>query len=859
MADVETGTIETNIPARLDRLPWSRFHWRVVLGLGTVWILDGLEVTIVGSVASRMTEKGSGIGITTAQIGIAAGVYVAGACLGALFFGQLTDRFGRKKLFMLTLGVYILATGATAGAFSAWYFYVARFFTGAGIGGEYAAINSAIDELIPARVRGRVDLIINGSYWVGSALGSAATILLLDKSLLSATVGWRIAFALGVVLGLGVLLVRRNVPESPRWLFIHGREEEAERIVDGIESDIAEETGQELEEPEESMEVRQRETIPFREIAAVGFKLYPTRAFLALSLFVGQAFIYNGVTFNLGTLYTTFYKVSSSFVPVFLIVFAVANFLGPLLLGRLFDTVGRKPMIIGTYVGSAVVVAITAPLFTGHSLSSPWALEGLIVVTFFLASAGASAAYLTASEIFPMETRALAIAFFYALGTAAGGITGPLLFGGLINSGNRGDAAIAFYVGAAVMALGGLAELLWGVRAEQQPLEDVAKPLTVDEAEQEREGAGREPDEDRRVHPEHRAALGAREEAEAVRAEAAEHRAVAHELRADARDGGEERAEVEKRLADIGEVYAESLDQRAAAHEARIEADRAESEGDRETARLQARAADDRADSLEERSRALGAGSEREEELHVELAEAARERAQKREQRAAAVSARAEAESLDAEAAGLAEARASVHDRWADVHEERTAVHERRGEGDDEGARLHERQAAEAEELALAAEERVREAERELGAAEVRDEHREAEARARAEERRQRRADLEQRIRERIERRSRRDRSGLRRYRPGPARGPSFYSPGMLGSSLHSRDWRDEQALDREIEMIAKALDESGEMDRRELSRRVGARYWGPGRFRDALREAIEEGRARRVSRSTFGPSDRRE
>jgi MFS family permease len=493
-AQAETGRIETNIPARLDRLPWAKFHWLVVIGLGTVWILDGLEVTIVGSIAPRLTEPGSGIAITSAQIGTAAAVYVAGACVGALFFGQLTDRFGRKKLFLITLGLYIAATLLTAASWTAWFFFLCRFLTGAGIGGEYSAINSAIDELIPARVRGRVDLIINGSYWVGAAAGSAFAILLLDKSLLSSSVGWRISFLLGAILGLAVLFVRRSVPESPRWLFIHGHEEEAERIVRSIEQDVERETDDHLDEPEQTITVRQRESIPFREIAKTAFKRYPRRAILGLALFIGQAFLYNGVTFNLGILYTTFWNVSSSFVPVFLIVFAVGNFLGPLLLGRLFDTVGRKPMIAGTYLGSAVIAALMAALFTGHALGgSPWTFQAFIFGTFFLASAGASAAYLTVSEIFPMETRALAIAFFYAVGTGIGGIIGPVLFGNLIASGNRGEVATAFYIGAAVMAVGGIVELIYGVKAEQVPLENIAKPLTAEEAEQvpEREREGR--------------------------------------------------------------------------------------------------------------------------------------------------------------------------------------------------------------------------------------------------------------------------------------------------------------------------------------------------------------------------------
>src|SRR5581483_3422909 len=491
------NVIETDIPGRLDRLPWSRFHWLVLAGLGTVWILDGLEVTIVGSIASRLTEKGSGISLTAGSIGTAAAIYVAGACVGALFFGQLTDRFGRKKLFLITLGVYFIATAATAFAWAPWYFYLCRFFTGAGIGGEYSAINSAIDELIPARVRGRVDLIINGSYWVGSAAGAAAAIFFLS-SVFPKDVGWRITFGLGAVLALSIMLVWRNVPESPRWLFIHGREEEAEQIVRDIEQGVEEDTGEKLEEVDDTIEVRQRERIPFRTIGKTAFKLYPRRSVLCLALFVGQAFLYNGITFNLGDLFTKFYAVSSGFVPVFIIVFAVGNFAGPLLLGRLFDTVGRVPMIAGTYLGSAAVGVVLGVLFKSGGLGSPWAFEALIFVTFFLASAGASAAYLTVSEIFPMETRALAIAFFYAIGTGLGGIIGPLLFGHLIATNNRGWVMVAFLIGSGVMALGGIAELFLGVKAEQAPLENIAKPLTAEEAE---EGAlpGAEEDADQAI------------------------------------------------------------------------------------------------------------------------------------------------------------------------------------------------------------------------------------------------------------------------------------------------------------------------------------------------------------------------
>ena len=473
------GEIETAVPARLDRLPWSRFHWLVVLGLGAVWILDGLEVTIVGSVAARLTEKGSGISITAGGIGTAAAIYVAGACIGALFFGQLTDRFGRKRLFLLTLGVYIVATVATAFAFAPWYLYLARFLTGAGIGGEYAAINSAIDELIPARVRGRVDLMINGSYWVGAALGSVAALVFLNTDLFAKDIGWRIAFGCGAVLGLSILFVRRNVPESPRWLFIHGREDEAEKIMDSIERASEQESGEKLSSPDETITVQQRDRIPFREIARVAFSKYPRRAVLCLALFLGQAFLYNAITFDLGTILSTYFGVASGTVPLFLVAFAAGNFLGPMVLGRLFDTVGRKIMVSLCYLASALVAAILAVLLLGQTLTE-WTFIALVCATFFLASAGASAAYLTVSEIFPMETRALAIAFFYAVGTAAGGIAGPLLFGHLIDSGHRSQLATGFFIGAVVMALGGLAEIVFGVPAEQKALESVAEPLTAE-------------------------------------------------------------------------------------------------------------------------------------------------------------------------------------------------------------------------------------------------------------------------------------------------------------------------------------------------------------------------------------------
>jgi MFS family permease len=482
MSGVQTETITTQVPARLDRLPWSRFHWRVVIGLGGVWVLDGLEVTMVGNVSARLTEKNSGLAINAAQVGWAAAFYITGACLGALVFGQLTDRFGRRKLFMVTLGIYLLSTVATAFAFAPWYFFIVRFFTGSGIGGEYAAINSAIDELIPARLRGRVDLIINGSYWLGAAAGSAGALVLLDSSVFPANTGWRFAFGIGAVLGVTVYLVRRTIPESPRWSFIHGHQDDAERIVAEIEEQVELQTGRRLPEPSgKPLKIRQRQTIPFREIAAVAFKLYPRRAILGLALFIGQAFLYNGVTFNLGTLLNEFYGIRAAQVPLFVIFWALGNFAGPLLLGHLFDTVGRKPMISLCYIGSAVGIVVLAVIF----VSDTGGVGTFIVVlaaSFFLASAGASAAYLTVSEIFPMETRALAIAFFYAVGTAIGGISGPVLFGQLINSGERNEVMWSFLIGAAMMAVGGLIELWLGIPAERRPLEELALPLTVADA-----------------------------------------------------------------------------------------------------------------------------------------------------------------------------------------------------------------------------------------------------------------------------------------------------------------------------------------------------------------------------------------
>ena len=476
--DVQTGTVTTKVPARLDRLPWARWHWMIIIGLGTVWILDGLEVTIVGNISAQISKPGSGIDITQGQItGLGAAMYVAGACVGALFFGWLTDRFGRKKLFMITLGVYLAATALTALSFAPWWFFLFRFLTGFGIGGEYAAINSAIDELIPSRHRGRIDIIINGTYWAGAAAGALLTVPATND--LPVAVGWRVCFGFGVVLGLVVLLVRRNVPESPRWLFIHGRAREAEGLVDGIEHRVEQETGTHLDEPRQSITIRQRKSIGFVTIAKTMFARYPRRTILGFSLFIGQAFLYNAITFGYAQILTVFFHIKSD-PGYYFAVIAVGNLIGPVVLGRLFDSVGRKPMIAGTYIMSGVLLLVTAWLFDAGSLNAVTMTACWCAVLFF-ASAGASSAYLTVSEVFPMETRALAIAFFYAIGTAAGGISGPLLFSSLVSTGKVSDTVIAFAVGAVLMILAGLVEVFLGVKAERKGLEEIASPLTAEE------------------------------------------------------------------------------------------------------------------------------------------------------------------------------------------------------------------------------------------------------------------------------------------------------------------------------------------------------------------------------------------
>jgi MFS family permease len=478
-ASAAHGAVESRIPTRMDRLPWARWHWLVIAALGITWILDGLEVTIVGNIAGILVEPDSGLNLTEAQVGLAGGIYIAGACTGALFFSYLTDRFGRKKLFLITLAVYLTFSFLTAFSWNFWSFVVFRFIAGTGIGGEYSAIYSAVDELIPARFRGQVALAISGSYWIGAMMGSALSILLLNPNFVSQYYGWRIAFWLGAALGLCILLIRRYVPESPRWLLTHGRTEEAEETTESIENQVREQMGRDLPPVGgQPIIVEQRESIGFGLIARAMFQMYPKRTVLGLTLMGSQAFLYNAIFFTYALVLTRFYGIEAGTVPYFLLPFALGNLLGPLLLGRLFDTVGRVPMIAGCYFLSGGLMALTGYLFYVDILSAVTQTI-LWCIVFFFASAAASAGYLTVSEVFPMEIRAMAIALFYAIATGLGGISGPVIFGQLIGTGNAANLFIAYLVGAGFMVLAAVVELIIGVRAEGQSLENVATPLTA--------------------------------------------------------------------------------------------------------------------------------------------------------------------------------------------------------------------------------------------------------------------------------------------------------------------------------------------------------------------------------------------
>jgi MFS family permease len=467
--------VSTDIPARLDRLPWGRFHTLVVVALGITWILDGLEVTLAGALAGALKESPV-LRFTNVDVGLAGTAYLAGAVLGALFFGWLTDRLGRKKLFFITLTVYLLATAATAFAWNFWSFVLFRFLTGAGIGGEYTAINSTIQELIPARVRGWTDLCINGSFWVGAAAGAAGSIVLLDPALFAIDFGWRLAFGIGAALSVVIFFMRMWLPESPRWLMTHGRADEAEAIVSDIEDNLRRQGHLLSAGPFATIRLRARRHTPLIEVAATLFRTQRQRTFVGLSLMASQAFFYNAIFFTYALILTDFYAIPAAQVGWYILPFAAGNVLGPILLGRLFDTWGRRPMIALTYAMSGLLLAATGYLFA-HDLVSASTLTLAWSVIFFFASAAASSAYLTVSETFPLEVRALAIAFFYAVGTGIGGVVGPWLFGLLIETGSRGSVFGGYLFGAALMLAAAVIAWLWGVAAERKPLEAVSRPL----------------------------------------------------------------------------------------------------------------------------------------------------------------------------------------------------------------------------------------------------------------------------------------------------------------------------------------------------------------------------------------------
>ncbi len=468
-------TIETTIPARLDRLPWSRWHLRIVIALGTSWLLDGLQVTLAGSLAGILEDK-TGLALTAPQVTAGATTYLAGAVLGALFFGYLTDRLGRRRLFLVTLATYSIATLLTAASFNFWSFALFRALTGFGIGGEYAAINSAVDELIPGKVRGTVDLLVNATFWLGAIVGSLASFGLL-AGFLPQHIGWRLAFSTAAVLGIGVLFLRLAVPESPRWLMLRGHEEQAGKIVADIESKVARSSKKPLPEPEgKPLKLAVRDHTPLGEVFKTMLGDNRMRSLLALILMVGQSFFFNSVFFTYGLIVKRFYHVSDQRLPLHLLPFAIGSFFGPMLLGPLFDKLGRKPMIAATYGISGLLLLATIYPFV-HDRLSATALDACFSAIFFVASSAASAAYLTVSEIFPLEIRAIAIAIFYALGTLAGGVAAPLFFGELIASGSRIHVAWGYALGATLMLSGALTELLIGVEAAGQSLETVSKPL----------------------------------------------------------------------------------------------------------------------------------------------------------------------------------------------------------------------------------------------------------------------------------------------------------------------------------------------------------------------------------------------
>jgi MFS family permease len=467
--------VETDIPSRLDSLRWSGFHTRVVLALGITWILDGLEVTLAGALSGALKESPV-LHFTNFDVGFSNSAYLAGAVLGALGFGWLTDRIGRKKLFFITLALYLTATAATALSWSVASYALFRFLTGAGIGGEYTAINSTIQELVPARYRGWTDLVINGSFWIGAAMGATSAIVLLDPHLIGPDLGWRLAYLTGACLGLVVFVMRMWIPESPRWLMIHGRPDRAEAIVADIERSVLGDAADTRQQVWPKIRLKMRDHTPLREVAHTLFTVYRKRSLVGLALMIAQAFFYNAIFFTFALVLTDFFGIAANRVGWYILPFAAGNFLGPLLLGRLFDTLGRRTMIAFTYGVSGVLLALSGYLFAIGVLSAQTQTIAWMVI-FFFASPAASAAYLTVSETFPLEVRALAIALFYAVGTGIGGVAGPALFGALIDTGSRNSVFAGYLLGAGLMVAAAVIAWRYCIAAERQPLESVARPL----------------------------------------------------------------------------------------------------------------------------------------------------------------------------------------------------------------------------------------------------------------------------------------------------------------------------------------------------------------------------------------------
>jgi MFS family permease len=478
MDTVREQTIETRVPARLDALPWARFHTLVIAALGITWILDGLEVTFAGLISGAL-KADKGLQFTDTDVGVANSFYLAGAVLGALVFGWATDRLGRRVLFFVTLGLYLTATAATAFSWNLESFCLFRFLTGAGIGGEYSAVNSTIQEFIPARFRGRTDLAINGSFWIGGAIGAAASLVFLDPAIIPARYGWRAVFFVGSVLSIGIIFLRTFIPESPRWLVIHGREKEGEKVIGDIESHVKEHGAS---VPSQSglkpMTIHARDHTPIAIVFKTIFVKNRERAIVGLALMAAQAFFYNAIFFTFAQVLDRYYHVAVKNTGWYMLPFAIGNAIGPLILGPLFDKIGRKPMIAGTYAISGVLLVVSGWLFAEGYLSATEQVVAWSVI-FFFASSAAGAAYLTVSEVFPVEIRALAIAIFYAFGTGIGGVVGPVAFGYLIGTGDKWMLFYGYLFAAALMIGAAVLQAVWGVAAEGKSLEDISEPLSA--------------------------------------------------------------------------------------------------------------------------------------------------------------------------------------------------------------------------------------------------------------------------------------------------------------------------------------------------------------------------------------------